>query len=160
NQVIYLPKDPDPDGAEDRLAFMLGHELSHILLGHVKAPARGETRLVKNAFTRQQEIDADIMGMELALKAGYSLKRGRSSIERMMKLGLNYSSFEGLAVDHPSWKDRLSHLDREQTRLWRSMSAFENGFFFLGAEQYAAAEQCFAAVTREFPESYEAWANL
>jgi hypothetical protein len=160
DQVIRLPKDPDPDGAEDRLAFMLGHELSHIFLGHVKAPARGQTNLAKNAFTRQQEIDADVIGMELALKAGYSLKRGRSSIERLMKLGLEYSSFEGLAVDHPSWKDRLSHLDRKHARLWRAMSAFENGFFFLVAEQYAAAEQCFAAVTREFPDSHEAWANL
>ena len=40
------------------------------------------------------------------------------------------------------------------------MSAFQNGFLFLELEQYLAARQCFQAVVAEFPDCYEAWANL
>jgi tetratricopeptide (TPR) repeat protein len=40
------------------------------------------------------------------------------------------------------------------------MSAFDNGVVFLAIEQYATAEACFDRVTREFPNSSEAWANL
>jgi hypothetical protein len=40
------------------------------------------------------------------------------------------------------------------------MSAFENGATFLALENYFAAEDCFLRVIREFPNCYEAWANL
>lgn len=150
----------DDDGAEDRLAFVVSHELAHVLLAHVVRRAPGDTAFVQQSFTREQESQADLKGMEMALKAGYSFKKGQSAIARMKDLGLNYSSFEGLGADHPSWNDRLSLMDKEQSALWKSMSAFQNGLFFLLFEQYAAAERCFEQVTREFPECYEAWSNL
>ena len=40
------------------------------------------------------------------------------------------------------------------------MSAFQNGHAFLELEQYTSAQQCFKGVTAEFPDCYEAWANL
>jgi hypothetical protein len=40
------------------------------------------------------------------------------------------------------------------------MSAFENGVTFLAVEDFLAAEESFARVTREFPQCHEAWANL
>jgi predicted Zn-dependent protease len=150
----------DPDGKGDRLAFILGHELGHVVLAHIVRPPTGETRFIQQAFTRQQEADADRKGMELALKAGYSFRRSRSALDRFKQLGLSYSSFEGLGTDHPSWNDRLALLDREQAGLWRAMSAFENGTFFLLFEQYPAAEGCFREVSKEFPQCYEAWTNL
>ncbi len=39
------------------------------------------------------------------------------------------------------------------------MSSFNNGTYFLVSEQYRLAERAFRAVTRAFPNSYEAWAN-
>src|SRR5262249_4904620 len=150
----------DPDGDDDRLAFVLGHELAHVALGHVVRPRQGETGFVQLAFGRKQEADADLKGMELALKAGYSFRRGRTVIDRMKRLGLTYSSFEGLGADHPSWNDRLTAMDRDQATLWRAMAAFEDGVFFLCGEQYASAETCFRAVVKEFPDCHEAWANL
>jgi tetratricopeptide (TPR) repeat protein len=158
--VIRTSGDKDADAAADRLAYILGHELSHITLGHVTSPREGETSLARQVFSREQEIAADVRGAELALKAGFSLRRGLDSIRRMQKLGLEYSSFEGLHAGHPSWNDRLVHLDKEQAGLWKTMSAFQNGAFFLMTEQFASAEVCFRAVTREFPNCHEAWANL
>jgi tetratricopeptide (TPR) repeat protein len=75
-------------------------------------------------------------------------------------LGLNYSSFEGLSADHPSWLDRIALLDKQQAGLWRSMSAFDNGVYFLLVQNYGLSERAFRQVTKEFPGAYDAWANL
>jgi Zn-dependent protease with chaperone function len=146
DRVIRTPKE----GSEDRLAYILGHELGHILLGHVPPARPGKAPLLRQAFSRDDEIAADLKGMELALKAGYSFRQVRSALDRMLELKVEYSSFEALQTDHPSWKDRLTFLDRDQPRLWKAMSAFDNGRYFLLCEQYGAAETCFQRVTREF----------
>src|SRR5262249_1539224 len=92
--------------------------------------------------------------------AGYSFKDARRAIDQMISLKMEYSSFEGLGIDHPSWKERLELLDKKQSVLWRAMSAFENGNVFLMCEQYVAAEGCFERVTREFTDCHEALSNL
>ncbi|HYV39361.1 MAG TPA: tetratricopeptide repeat protein, partial [Gemmataceae bacterium] len=43
---------------------------------------------------------------------------------------------------------------------WKAMAAFQNGYFFLHAEQYPAAENCFQQVVDDFPDCAEAYANL
>jgi tetratricopeptide (TPR) repeat protein len=147
------------EGNGDRLGFVLGHEISHHILGHTRATA-AQTEFLRATFTRDQEIAADRRGMELALQANYSFLGGLSGIRKMIDLGLNYSSFEGLAVDHPSWLDRIGLLDKDQAGLWRAMSSFDNGVYFLLVQNYPLAERAFRKVTKDFPGSYEAWANL
>ena len=147
------------EGNPDRIAYVLGHEISHHLLGHTRANA-GATEFLRATFSRDQEIAADRKGMELALQAGYSYVGGLSAIRKMIDMGLNYSSFEGLAADHPSWLDRIALLDKEQAGLWRAMSSFDNGVYFLLVQNYPLAERAFRQVTKDFPGSYEAWANL
>lgn len=147
------------EGNPDRIAYVLGHEISHHTLGHTRANA-GATEFLRATFSRDQEIAADRRGMELALRAGYSYVGGLSSIRKMIDMGLNYSSFEGLAADHPSWLDRIALLDKEQAGLWRAMSSFDNGVYFLLVQNYPLAERAFRQVTKDFPGSYEAWANL
>jgi hypothetical protein len=147
-------------GNADRLAFILGHELGHVILKHIQQSTPGKTDVVKLVFTREQEIAADAKGMELTLAAGYSKKGALGAIRRFIDLDLDYSSFEGLGKDHPSWKDRIALLDKEQAPLWHAMAAFHDGIYFLVTEQYGSAERCFRAVTREFPACHEAWANL
>ncbi len=148
-------------GDPDRLSFVVGHELGHILRKHVSAH-KGQDRgaFVRDLYTRSQELEADQVGAEMLLKAGYSLRKAVRAITRMKELGLDYSSFEGLGKDHPSWDDRMTRIDKEKSDLWRAMSAFDNGVVFLATEQYPAAEQCFDRVTKEFPGCYEAWVNL
>jgi tetratricopeptide (TPR) repeat protein len=147
------------EGNADRIAYVLGHEISHHILGHTRANAGG-TEFLRATFSRSQEIAADRKGIELALRAGYSYLGGLSAIRKMIDLGLNYSSFEGLAADHPSWLDRIALLDKEQAGLWRAMSSFDNGVYFLLVQNYPLAERAFRQVTKDFPGSYEAWANL
>lgn len=147
------------DGNADRLAFILGHEIGHHILGHPQAEEQ-KTGFLQATFSRTQELDADHEGMELAVKAGYSFPGGLSGIRKMIDLGLNYSSFEGLSTDHPSWDERIALLDKQQANLWRSLGAFEDGTYFLVVQNYPLAQRAFRQVTKEFPDSDEAWANL
>ena len=154
--LVEIIKDND-----DTLAFILGHEIGHLLHKDVTAaPDRDKTAYLATTFTRQQEYDADATGMKLALAAGYSFKRALGGPREFIAQGLDYSSFEASGVDHPSWKDRIAALDKDQEALWRSMSAFENGQYFLTVEQYESAGRCFAGVTESFPDCSEAWSNL
>ena len=172
--VLSLSVISDPiEGEADRLALFIGHELGHILLGHVldTSPSdMAQTKTISNIYSQEEELAADLLGMKLALAAGYSYEGARSlwlridSEEFRTKTNgeWNFSSFEGLPLSHPSESERMEHIDKEKESIWRAMVAFENGVFFLGAQQYAAAEECFLRVVdrRAFPDSYEAWANL
>lgn len=146
-------------GDENLLAVIMGHELAHVMKDHVGGRGK-ETALVDLAFNRDQEIEADLQGMKFLVAAGFPYRTAVASAVREMKETARYSSFEGLSATHPTWEDRLALLDREQPQLWRSMGAFKNGLLFLQVEQYLAAQQCFRAVTKEFPDCHEAWANL
>lgn len=147
----------------DRLAYILAHELNHILCGHLDAAVtpelKGTKNVIKAAYDRAQEKEADIEGLKLTLKAGFSKKGALSAFTTIRELG-DYTPIEALSFDHPSWTERLAYVDEAQTALWRSMSAFENGVYFLFFENYEAAIACFEKVRNEFPACYEAAANL
>ncbi|MEK6324978.1 MAG: M48 family metalloprotease [Acidobacteriota bacterium] len=144
------------EGNANRLAFILGHELSHITLGHVR-PA-GKTLLMMTVFSREQELAADRNGIKVALAAGYDFGEAMVGPKRFIELGLEVAPL--WPSDHPSWTQRLALLEKNRASLWNSMGAFNNGVLFLTVEQYASAERCFASVVKAFPDCYEAHANL
>ncbi|MGA9363587.1 MAG: M48 family metallopeptidase [Bacteroidota bacterium] len=146
-------------GEADRLAFVMGHELAHIILGHLAIKvSRDATEFRRLVFSREDEYAADLKGMEIALAAGYSHQAALNAFKRLIEMKYEYAPIEG--VDHPSFSERLERLDTTSAPLWRAMSSFNNGSSFLQLEQYAAAERCFLNVTKEFPRCYEAWSNL
>ena len=147
-------------GDPDRAAMILGHELGHLLLHHTPCsrPAQ-QTVFAALAYTREKEEAADAKGFELMLAAGFSPRNGLRAFQVLDEMH-GYTSFESLASDHPAIKDRLARLDTAQAPLWRAMAAFDDGVYFLTTEDYPLAERCFRAVTKEFPQADEAWANL
>jgi hypothetical protein len=164
--VTVTEIEENAESNPDTLAFTLGHEIGHLIHDHSARSQKlsqqiGSSELSTIAVGREHELEADLYGMNLALKAGYSY----AGVKRNLKNSTGaapYCVFEGLAVTHPSWLERGSYLqqDEQQQQLWRSMAAFSNGVFFLQNEQYRHAEFCFRKVTTEFPSCYEAWANL
>jgi len=152
----------------DVLAYIAGHELAHVLLGHTDcAKQRGDqAEIVAAAASRAQEHASDSLGIRLAIKAGYSFRRAvKGMLAISDAMGGTSSTLQSLASTHPTWMDRgtflsMSQGDRQMTTLWRSMSAFANGNYYLMIEQYEAAARAFKQVTTEFPGAYEAWANL
>src|SRR5208337_1889184 len=116
-------------GDANRLALILGHELGHIALRHITSENVGQTPLVNLVIGRDQEIAADRVGMELALKAGFSRLRGLKAFRRLIDLGLDHAPIEPWIKgdEHPSCKERLAELDKDQAPLWKAMAAFHNG---------------------------------
>ncbi len=146
-------------GREVYLAETFGHELSHVLLRHAENYGEGGAPLVAYAMTRQQESDADMLGMKLSLKANYSYDELIKAVKAWRDLDRSGSSLAALRSTHPGWTDRAALIDERQSELWSSISAFENGVYFLMAENYNLAERCFTQVVKEAPRCYEAWAN-
>jgi tetratricopeptide (TPR) repeat protein len=157
----YLSKivrDDHGDLNADILAAIMGHELAHITRGHLlKKIVRDLPGL---ALSREQEIEADLEGVKIAVAAGFPYRGGvRAAFREWQTLG-DHSNFEGIKGTHPSWAERGARLDQPHARIWQAMAAFQNGYFFLQAEQCATAETCFLTVVREFPDCAQAWANL
>lgn len=140
-------------GNEEFIAYILAHEIGHHLGMHPK-------NLTNYVESRSMEFEADKYGMEIVLRAGYSFRTVRETMIAMKSILGDYSTFEASASTHPSWTERLEALDSEKQFLWRSLAAFENGVYFLFYENYEAAEVCFKKAIREFPDCYEAYANL
>ncbi len=152
----------------DVLAYTIGHELGHLHFRH------GHQRIdfsdkfgdklttIRMACGREQELEADFFGMQLALKAGFSRQGLLKDLQAWRELTPPYCRFEGLALVHPPWEERAAFLLRgdHQATLWQSLSSFQTGVMFLENQHYNHAQLCFRNVTTEFPECYEAWANL
>jgi hypothetical protein len=153
-------------GSPEAAAGTLGHELSHILLGHSSNSLPGGD-VVFRALSREQEANADILGAQLALRADFGYDgivagalRKRDSDIKAAEENRAPAPCPFIATTHPNWNDRLAVYDADRRSLWKSVGAFSDGAHFLIYEQYDLAAQCFERVTREFPDCYEAWANL
>lgn len=145
-------------GDPDILAAIMGHELAHVTRGHLGNKITID--LAGLDLSREQEFEADLEGVKIAVAAGFPYRSGVKSAFREWKVLGDRPGFHANMTTHPSWTDRLAMLDKQRPQLWKAMSAFQNGYFFLHAEQYSTAEKCFENVIEDFPDCAEAWANL
>lgn len=145
---------------ENILAFILGHELAHIILNHVTGDNPSSSEIISNALLSEDEFEADFLGLKYAVEAGYNYNQIISGLHKITECTSYLSTFESLAYDHPSWIDRLSRLDKRDYELWRSVSAFKNGVTFLNLEKFDEAIYCFNFVIEQFPACYEAHLNI
>ena len=118
---------------DDELAVVLGHEMAHALREHARARAAkvsltnvgalaiglviggnvGELArqgggLLNLKFNRDDERDADLIGMELAARAGYDPKAGITLWEKMGQVAKNAAP--PWLSTHPSGDDRIKRL--------------------------------------------------
>ncbi len=79
---------------EAQLAFILSHEISHYLQQHPlaiylnqsqeeaeKKASKGQSRLPSTRYTREKELEADRLGWEIFLEAGYDPAAGLDAFE-------------------------------------------------------------------------------
>jgi hypothetical protein len=106
---------------DDEAAAILAHELAHNLLRHrerldaagvERGPLEGFGRAV--GYIRRTEIEADLVGVALALNAGYD-PAAASRFWRWFGPKHNDSIF--LSRTHPKWSTRAKLIDREVARL-------------------------------------------
>jgi predicted Zn-dependent protease len=130
---------------DDELAVVLGHEMAHALREHARARTAKETLtrvgtlaiglviggnvgelarqgggLLALKFSRDDERDADLVGLELAARAGYNPRAGLSLWEKMAEVA-KHTPPSWLST-HPSGEDRQR---RTQQALPQVMPLYE-----------------------------------
>ena len=124
------------DRSADPLAFVLSHEIAHILEGHAMqrmiggavlravgrvgavkyAAATGAMRtlgieFLNKAYSREQERAADALGLRLAMAAGFSGQAAIGVFEKLAALERPNGTLKYFAT-HPEAQERISHLSR------------------------------------------------
>ncbi len=129
-------------GDEAQMAMVLGHEIAHCVLGHVIKTAQRQRISEKaasasksvfsdklgvawigeglglaanaavNLYTRDQEDEADELGLDLMVSAGYDLREAEKAIKALVgDGGQDEPSFiSAVLSDHPSKARRLQRL--------------------------------------------------
>lgn len=125
---------------DDALAFVMGHEITHATRRHavkqlrknalleiVTIPlrrwlgggGRGWLQLImQNVYSRDDESEADHVGLELAAKAGFSPEGGPQAMDTLLKMyGKGGPQILVLLQDHPATEHRLKKLRAQSEQL-------------------------------------------
>ncbi|VTU14068.1 M48 family metallopeptidase [Variovorax sp. RA8] len=121
---------------DDEVAMVMGHEMAHALREHARArlaksagtgaalslgaqllglgqagdlAARAGTQLLTLRFSRSDETDADLVGLELAARAGYNPQAAVSLWKKMAQASKSQGGLSFLST-HPSGTDRIAKL--------------------------------------------------
>jgi beta-barrel assembly-enhancing protease len=121
----------------DEMAFILGHEMAHIIQGHVMdrlvadsmiratlgrlslggglvgQPIFGlAATLLNKGYSQDQELEADRVGNQLAAHAGFDPTAAARLFARLRSLGGDRSPLSGYFSAHPSLEVRIHYLNR------------------------------------------------
>lgn len=91
---------------DSEIAFVLGHELGHLFMGHLIVDDKYDNRI--------HETNADKYGAFLAIRAGYDPCAGTEMWARMMQEDGNPI----LTNSHPSYADRVENLNFPQCHIF------------------------------------------
>ena len=121
---------------DDEMAMVMGHEMAHALREHARAriaksqgtgtllsfgaqllglgqlgdvAASVGTQLLTLRFSREDETDADLVGLELAARAGYNPQASVSLWQKMAQAG-GGAGGPGFLSTHPSGPQRIQQL--------------------------------------------------
>ncbi len=122
--------------SDDEAAMVMGHEMAHALREHARARIAKEqgtgtllslgaqllglgqlgnvaanigTQLITLRFSREDEIEADLVGLELGARGGYRPEASMSLWEKMGKAS-GGNQGPGFLSTHPTGPDRLARL--------------------------------------------------
>ena len=122
---------------EDEAAMVMGHEMAHALREHARerigktqatgmglsvlsqalglgdlgnVAAKVGTQLLSLKFSREDESEADLVGLELAARSGYQPQAG-ATLWRKMAAASGGANGKSFLSTHPSGPDRIQQLE-------------------------------------------------
>ena len=136
--LIELCADPASNSLRDELAFILGHEMGHVVRGHAMqrmvnstlvntatraVPIGGPVgRMVLNAgtqalsaaYSQDHEFEADAFGLRLARAAGFDEHAAILMMKRLQQLGGEHpeDSLGSYFASHPPFTARIRELKK------------------------------------------------
>jgi putative metalloprotease len=172
---------------DDELTFVLGHEISHVLLRHYATSenlrvasetltvaktamsaqdrdaalsAAGELERMMARHGKQLEFEADLYGLLYAMRAGVPSAKAISAMKKLeAATGPIPAEFREVA-SHPDYAERLVELERGRATIEDVHRKFELGRTALSAGADELAVQSFQEFLTLFPRSTAGWTNL
>ncbi len=121
---------------KDEIAFVIAHEMAHVLRSHavnrimtseivrlfaMGSPARGVlkpvlaqliNRILTQGYSRQQEFEADKAGVRISHVAGYDPTASIRLFQRLQATTEDPDAATGYFSSHPSFSDRINRINR------------------------------------------------
>ena len=112
----------------NEVAFFLGHEIGHIVLGHAKEQLTAKTllnavssrlsgagsllrQMVGQGYSRTLELAADREGARLATAAGFSSNASADALRRLSRISPDHTGLGEYFSSHPPFAERLRELE-------------------------------------------------
>jgi predicted Zn-dependent protease len=117
---------------DDQLATVLGHEIAHALAHHsnerITRKESGQVSfLMDKAFDRQQEAEADHIGVFLMTFAGYDPQEAVRFWVRMSQASQGKGSIPEFLSDHPNDEQRIRNMQKWVPLALAGKRAFDEG---------------------------------
>ncbi len=113
----------------DELAFLLGHEMGHVLCGHAKSQLTARTflnavtarlagaglmlrQLLNQGYSRELELEADREGARLAAAAGFDPRAAARALGRLAGVSSGNAGLTEYFSSHPPLAERVQKLER------------------------------------------------
>jgi predicted Zn-dependent protease len=121
----------DVVGNDDQLAAVLSHEIAHALAHHVSERIAHErstgSGLLSLSFDRQQELEADHIGVFLMTFAGYDPRAALAFWQKMEEASGRRGALPEILSDHPSDERRMRELKGWIPRALEAKKAYDDG---------------------------------
>jgi predicted Zn-dependent protease len=150
----------------EQLAFVLAHELAHILNRH---PAKTDEYLSKNPnateeqllkLSRDMEFEADKYAVLYTMRAGFSPLGGIEWFNYMTNQGYEYTPHTMKLTTHPNFTARVVEVFKHIATYYEYARNFEYGMIYLNSGDYKNSIVSFKKFLEAYPNFKEGYNNL